>query len=82
MGQHFPPGSSISQDCNTCICRHGSWECTNQGCPGECLVTGQSHFKTFDNKFFTFSGHCQYLLARELHCQPLLCHHRNCSVCR
>uniref|UniRef100_A0A8C8MEA0 von Willebrand factor n=1 Tax=Oncorhynchus tshawytscha TaxID=74940 RepID=A0A8C8MEA0_ONCTS len=65
MGQHFPPGSSISQDCNTCICRHGSWECTNQGCPGECLVTGQSHFKTFDNKFFTFSGHCQYLLARD-----------------
>uniref|UniRef100_A0A4W5QVE9 von Willebrand factor n=1 Tax=Hucho hucho TaxID=62062 RepID=A0A4W5QVE9_9TELE len=36
-------------------------------CPfaGECLVTGQSHFKTFDNKFFTFSGHCQYLLARD-----------------
>ncbi|XP_064878243.1 LOW QUALITY PROTEIN: von Willebrand factor [Oncorhynchus nerka] len=65
MGQRFPPGSSISQDCNTCICRHGSWECTNQGCPGECLVTGQSHFKTFDNKFFTFSGHCQYLLARD-----------------
>uniref|UniRef100_A0A3P8XEF0 von Willebrand factor n=1 Tax=Esox lucius TaxID=8010 RepID=A0A3P8XEF0_ESOLU len=65
MGRHFPPGSSISQDCNTCICRHGSWECTNQGCPGECMVTGQSHFKTFDNKFFTFSGHCQYLLAKD-----------------
>ncbi|KAJ8002410.1 hypothetical protein DPEC_G00158600 [Dallia pectoralis] len=64
-GRHFPPGSSISQDCNTCICRHGSWECTNQGCPAECMVTGQSHFKTFDNKFFTFSGHCQYLLARD-----------------
>lgn len=26
---------------------------------------GQSHFKTFDNKFFTFTGHCQYLLARD-----------------
>ncbi|KAL0968924.1 hypothetical protein UPYG_G00273790, partial [Umbra pygmaea] len=65
MGQHFPPGASISQDCNTCICRHGSWECTNQDCPGECMVTGQSHFKTFDNKFFTFSGQCQYLLASD-----------------
>lgn len=32
---------------------------------GECLVVGQSHFKTFDNKFFTFTGHCQYLLARD-----------------
>lgn len=65
MGRHFPPGSTISQDCNTCVCRHGSWECTNEGCPGECLVVGQSHFKTFDNKFFTFTGHCQYLLAKD-----------------
>uniref|UniRef100_A0A3Q3S0D4 von Willebrand factor n=1 Tax=Mastacembelus armatus TaxID=205130 RepID=A0A3Q3S0D4_9TELE len=65
MGRHFPAGSTISQDCNTCVCRHGSWECTNEGCPGECLVVGQSHFKTFDNKFFTFTGRCQYLLARD-----------------
>ncbi|NP_001265809.1 von Willebrand factor precursor [Oryzias latipes] len=65
MGRHFPPGSTVSQDCNTCVCRHGSWECTNEGCPGECLVVGQSHFKSFDNKFFTFTGDCQYLLAKD-----------------
>lgn len=34
-------------------------------CVGECLVVGQSHFKTFDDKFFTFTGHCQYLLAKD-----------------
>lgn len=33
--------------------------------PGECLVTGQSHFKSFDNRYFTFSGVCQYLLAQD-----------------
>ncbi|KAG7456027.1 hypothetical protein MATL_G00247310 [Megalops atlanticus] len=69
-GKRYPPGSSIPQDCNTCVCRHGSWECTNEGCPGECFVTGQSHFKTFDNKFFTFSGTCQYLFAKD--CQENL----------
>ncbi|KAK1784997.1 hypothetical protein P4O66_018435, partial [Electrophorus voltai] len=69
-GKRFPPGSTISQDCNTCVCRHGSWECTNEQCPGECLVAGQSHFKSFDNKFFTFSGFCQYLLAKD--CQTNL----------
>ncbi|XP_064199356.1 von Willebrand factor isoform X1 [Anguilla rostrata] len=69
-GRRYPPGSSIPQDCNTCVCRHGSWECTNEGCPGECFVTGQSHFKTFDNKFFTFSGICQYLFAKD--CQDNL----------
>lgn len=33
--------------------------------PGECLVTGQSHFKSFDNRYFTFSGVCHYLLAQD-----------------
>lgn len=28
-------------------------------------MVGQSHFKTFDSKFFTFTGRCQYLLARD-----------------
>ncbi|XP_028910294.1 von Willebrand factor isoform X3 [Ornithorhynchus anatinus] len=64
-GQHYPPGASIARDCNTCICRHSVWVCSNQECPGECLVTGQSHFKSFDNRYFTFSGVCQYLLARD-----------------
>ncbi|XP_031420651.2 von Willebrand factor, partial [Clupea harengus] len=64
-GKRYPPGSSISQNCNTCVCQHGSWQCTNEGCPGECFVTGQSHFKTFDDKFYTFSGTCQYLLAKD-----------------
>ncbi|XP_010144979.1 PREDICTED: von Willebrand factor-like, partial [Eurypyga helias] len=31
----------------------------------ECSVTGQSHFKSFDNKYFTFSGICQYLFAKD-----------------
>ncbi|XP_067860893.1 von Willebrand factor [Heptranchias perlo] len=65
MGKQYPPGSSISQDCHACICSHGKWECTNEKCPGECFVIGQSHFKSFDDKYFTFSGMCQYLLAKD-----------------
>ncbi|KAM5263526.1 von Willebrand factor [Ctenodactylus gundi] len=64
-GKRYPPGSSLSQDCNTCICRNSLWVCSNEECPGECLITGQSHFKSFDNRHFTFSGICQYLLARD-----------------
>ncbi|CAM5082052.1 unnamed protein product [Eretmochelys imbricata] len=64
-GMRYPPGSSISQDCNSCICRRGNWICSNEECPGECSVTGQSHFKSFDNKYFTFSGICQYLFAKD-----------------
>ncbi|KAM9245736.1 von Willebrand factor [Leptosomus discolor] len=64
-GKHYPPGFTISQDCNSCICRRGTWICSNGECPGECSVTGQSHFKSFDNKYFTFSGICQYLFAKD-----------------
>uniref|UniRef100_UPI00398F30FB von Willebrand factor n=1 Tax=Pristiophorus japonicus TaxID=55135 RepID=UPI00398F30FB len=65
MGKQYPPGSSISQDCHACICSHGKWDCSNEECPGECFVIGQSHFKSFDDKYFTFSGMCQYLLAKD-----------------
>ncbi|XP_030071430.1 von Willebrand factor [Microcaecilia unicolor] len=64
-GKHYRPGSSVSRDCNTCICRHGKWICSNEDCPGECIIAGQSHFKSFDNKYFTFNGICQYLLAKD-----------------
>ncbi|NP_001316017.1 von Willebrand factor precursor [Oryctolagus cuniculus] len=64
-GERYPPGASLSRDCNTCICRNSQWVCSNEECPGECFVTGQSHFKSFDNRYFTFSGVCQYLLARD-----------------
>lgn len=120
MGRHFPPGSTISQDCNTWWDSRNTHKCTDTeiyrphkldcvfppACAvtvpgnavmkaalvremplfylwnkvlvcsfladclcclyaGECLVVGQSHIKSFDNKFFTFTGHCQYLLARD-----------------
>uniref|UniRef100_A0A8C6E4J9 von Willebrand factor n=1 Tax=Moschus moschiferus TaxID=68415 RepID=A0A8C6E4J9_MOSMO len=64
-GKPYPPGASLSRDCNTCICRHSQWVCSNEDCPGECLITGQSHFKSFDDRHFTFSGVCQYLLAQD-----------------
>ena len=84
MGRHFPPGSSISQDCNVwwvhthtstnaqthththsdlvryfhSVCRHGSWECTNEGCPGE--TTDWSKHEAVKDTDMTApeTGHC------------------------
>ncbi|XP_018418206.1 PREDICTED: von Willebrand factor [Nanorana parkeri] len=64
-GKRYPTGAKITRDCNTCFCRHGLWDCSDEDCPGECFVTGQSHFKSFDNKYFTFSGICHFLLAKD-----------------
>uniref|UniRef100_A0A8C8TC51 von Willebrand factor n=1 Tax=Peromyscus maniculatus bairdii TaxID=230844 RepID=A0A8C8TC51_PERMB len=33
-GKRYPPGTSLSQDCNTCICRNSLWICSNEECPG------------------------------------------------
>ncbi|XP_074518433.1 zonadhesin, like [Halichoeres trimaculatus] len=47
-------------------------ECQNQGgdlgcypiSSEDCVVSGDPHYNTFDNKFYTFMGTCTYTLAR------------------
>ncbi|KAG5268284.1 hypothetical protein AALO_G00210820 [Alosa alosa] len=31
--QMYPPGSTVQNNCNTCICQRGGWNCTNSKCP-------------------------------------------------
>lgn len=33
--------------------------------PGECSATGDPHYRTFDGKFYSFMGHCKYILAQD-----------------
>ncbi|XP_054246712.1 mucin-5B [Indicator indicator] len=63
----YQPGEKISVDCNTCVCKNRKWECTKNQCLGTCAVYGDGHYKTFDDKRFSFNGNCEYTLVQS-HC--------------
>ncbi|OCT83927.1 hypothetical protein XELAEV_18022066mg [Xenopus laevis] len=64
-GEMFQSGETIQQDCNTCICKNRKWNCTNKACHRSCVVYGEGHYKTFDGKWFDFSGDCEYTLTQD-----------------
>ncbi|XP_030649228.1 otogelin [Chanos chanos] len=63
-GMIYPPGHTVQEECNNCTCVEGAWNCTEHSCPGECSVTGDMYFKSFDGRVYTFPATCQYVLAK------------------
>ncbi|XP_053281590.1 otogelin [Pleuronectes platessa] len=63
-GMFYPSGQTLQEECNNCTCTGGVWNCTDYSCPGECSVTGDMFFQSFDGRIFTFPATCQYVLAK------------------
>ncbi|XP_039618080.1 mucin-19-like [Polypterus senegalus] len=61
----YNPGDSVQIECNTCTCSQGTWACTEYECPGKCQVYGDGHFQTFDMKWYSFDGNCEYTLVED-----------------
>ncbi|XP_044072365.1 otogelin isoform X2 [Siniperca chuatsi] len=63
-GMFYPSGQTLQEECNNCTCVGGVWNCTDYSCPGECSVTGDMYFQSFDGRSYTFPATCQYVLAK------------------
>uniref|UniRef100_A0A3Q2CIL9 Otogelin n=1 Tax=Cyprinodon variegatus TaxID=28743 RepID=A0A3Q2CIL9_CYPVA len=63
-GMFYPSGQTLQEECNNCTCVGGVWNCTDNSCPGECSVTGDMYFQSFDGRIFSFPATCQYVLAK------------------
>ncbi|CAL8356587.1 unnamed protein product [Lota lota] len=63
-GNIYASGSKIPDQCNTCTCKMGKWECTEKKCPGTCIIYGSGHYSTFDQRMYGFQGQCAYVAVQ------------------
>ncbi|CAN7939999.1 unnamed protein product [Ixodes hexagonus] len=64
-GRDYKSGERVDQDCNSCICDHGNWQCTDAICDASCSVLLGGIYTTFDgHRFQTRGGHCSFTLIQ------------------
>ncbi|XP_043084733.1 mucin-2 [Puntigrus tetrazona] len=64
-GLSYSPGEQVQEDCNTCTCTDGMWNCTQKACYGTCTIYGEGHFRTFDGKSYSLYRECKHTIARD-----------------
>lgn len=63
-GKEFPIGKTMKQDCVTCKCTSGIWDCPDIQCGARCEMISGIHHITFDKKRYDFNGKCSYYLLQ------------------
>eukprot|EP00069_Balaena_mysticetus_P005820 bmy_05002T0 len=64
-GLYLEAGKVILRQEERCTCQKGRWACTQSVCHGTCAIYGNSHYITFDGKYYDFDGHCSYVAVQD-----------------
>ncbi|XP_052508940.1 otogelin [Budorcas taxicolor] len=63
-GKEYYPGDQVMSPCHSCVCQHGSFQCTLHPCASTCTAYGDRHYRTFDGLPFDFVGACKVHLVK------------------
>ncbi|XP_067345992.1 mucin-2-like [Channa argus] len=64
-GRTYLTGEVRGTKCQSCVCNGGKWFCSENSCPGRCLIEGQ-FVTTFDGKQYVIPGKCSYVVSQGL----------------
>ncbi|XP_030072624.1 mucin-19-like [Microcaecilia unicolor] len=64
-GEEYNDGETTMSNCNKCVCKQGTWQCTENECKSTCSIFGDGHTQTFDGKWYHFNGVCKYTVVTD-----------------
>uniref|UniRef100_UPI003AB0136A mucin-6 n=1 Tax=Centroberyx gerrardi TaxID=166262 RepID=UPI003AB0136A len=70
-GQIYQPGHALRTKCQTCTCVNGKWRCSENSCPGKCVIEGQ-FVTTFDGRQYAVPGKCTYVASQHINWKILI----------